>query len=85
MYSGRGLLIVKGFYEEVYKEVYNLCLGDFVGYEKKGRIIYVLIVIGLDLRGYFLVICYNIDRMLVLWDLGWSDKFIRFYIIKINY
>ncbi|MGO0915855.1 amidase domain-containing protein, partial [Clostridioides difficile] len=85
LYSGRGSLIAKGSYEEVYKEAYNLRPGDFVGYEKKGRITHVSTVTGLDSRGYPLVTCHNTDRMLVPWDLGWSDKSIRFHIIKINY
>ncbi|MGO0943805.1 amidase domain-containing protein, partial [Clostridioides difficile] len=41
---------------------------------KKGRITHVSTVTGLDSRGYPLVTCHNTDRMLVPWDLGWSDK-----------
>ena len=83
--SGRGSYIAKGSYEEVYREAYNLRPGDFVGYEKKGRITHVSTVTGLDSKGYPLVTCHNTDRLLVPWDLGWSDKSIRFHLIKVNY
>ncbi|MCC3867114.1 amidase domain-containing protein [Terrisporobacter mayombei] len=83
--SGRGSYISKGSYEEVYKEAYNLTPGDFVGYEKKGRITHVSTVTGFDSKGYPLVTCHNTDRLLVPWDLGWSDKAIKFHLIKVNY
>ncbi|MDU6982962.1 MAG: amidase domain-containing protein [Terrisporobacter othiniensis] len=83
--SGRGSYISKGSYEEVYREAYNLRPGDFVGYEKKGRITHVSTVTGFDSKGYPLVTCHNTDRLLVPWDLGWSDKAIRFHFIKVNY
>jgi hypothetical protein len=85
VYSGRGSLVAKGSYQDVYKEAYNLRPGDFVGYEKGGRITHVSTVTGLDSKGYPLVTCHNTDRLLVPWDLGWSDKEIRFHIIKVNY
>lgn len=83
--SGRGSYISKGSYEEVYREAYNLRPGDFVGYEKKGRITHVSTVTGFDSKGYPLVTCHNTDRLLVPWDLGWSDKAIKFHLIKVNY
>ena len=83
--SGRGSYISKGSYEEVYREAYNLRPGDFVGYEKRGRITHVSTVTGFDSKGYPLVTCHNTDRLLVPWDLGWSDKAIRFHFIKVNY
>ena len=83
--SGRGSLVAKGSYQDVYKVAYNLRPGDFVGYEKGGRITHVSTVTGMDSKGYPLVTCHNSDRFLVPWDLGWSDKSIRFHIIKINY
>lgn len=85
VYSGRGYYIAKGSYEDVYKEAYNLRPGDIVAYEKKGRITHVSTVTGLDSKGYPLVTCHNTDRLLVPWDLGWSDKKIRFHFIKVNY
>lgn len=83
--SGRGSYISKGSYEEVYRQSYNLRPGDFVGYEKKGRITHVSTVTGFDSKGYPLVTCHNTDRLLVPWDLGWSDKAIKFHLIKVNY
>ena len=83
--SGRGSLIIKGSYEEIYKESYNLRPGDFVAYEKGGRITHVSTVTGLDTKGYPLVTCHNTDRLLVPWDLGWSNKAIRFHLIRVHY
>lgn len=85
VYSGRGQYLAKGTYEDVYKEAYNLRPGDFVGYEKGGRITHVSTVTGLDSKGYPLVTCHNTDRYLVPWDLGWSNKSIKFHLIKVNY
>lgn len=83
--SGRGSLICKGSYEETYKESYNLRPGDFVAYEKGGRITHVSTVTGMDTKGYPLVTCHNTDRLLVPWDLGWSNKTIRFHLIRVHY
>ena len=83
--SGRGSLICKGSYEETYKESYNLRPGDFVAYEKGGRITHVSTVTGMDSKGYPLVTCHNTDRVLVPWDLGWSNKTIRFHLIRVHY
>lgn len=83
--SGRGSLISKGSYEETYKESYNLRPGDFVAYEKGGRITHVSTVTGVDSKGYPLVTCHNTDRLLVPWDLGWSNKAIRFQLIRVHY
>lgn len=85
VYSQRGYYLSKGSYEEVYKDAYKLRPGDIVGYEKNGRITHVSTVTGLDSKGYPSVTCHNTDRLLVPWDLGWSDKNIRFHLIKINY
>ena len=83
--SGRGSLICKGSYEETYKESYNLRPGDFVAYEKGGRITHVSTVTGMDSKGYPLVTCHNTDRLLVPWYLGWSNKTIRFHLIRVHY
>ncbi|CEN27023.1 amidase domain-containing protein [Paraclostridium sordellii] len=83
--SGRGSLICKGSYEDVYKLAYNMTPGDIVAYEKGGRITHVSTVTGVDSKGYPLVTCHNTDRLLVPWDLGWSDKSIRFHLIKVHY
>lgn len=83
--SGRGSLLAQGSYEDVYKASYNLRPGDIVAYEKNGRITHVSTVTGLDSKGYPLVTCHNTDRMLVPWDLGWSNKKIRFHLLHVHY
>lgn len=82
--SGRASVIAKGNYEKVYKASYKLLPGDFVAYEKKGDITHVSVVTGVDSKGYALVTCHNSDRNNVPWDLGWSDKKIKFWLIKVN-
>lgn len=83
--SGRGSCIAKGSYKEVYKAAYQLRPGDIVAYEKKGRITHVSTVTGLDSKGYPLVTCHNTDRLLVPYDLGWSNKSITFHLIDVHY
>lgn len=83
--SGRGSVIVHGTYDQVLKLSYKLLPGDIVAYEKKGKIVHVSVVTGADSRGYSLVSCHNIDRYRVPWDLGWSDKGIKFWFIRVNY
>lgn len=82
--SGRASVVAKGSYEKVYKASYKLLPGDFVAYEKKGDITHVSVVTGVDSKGYALVTCHNSDRNNVPWDLGWSDKKIKFWLIKVN-
>lgn len=83
--SGRASLIAYGSYEKVYKASYKLLPGDFVAYEKKGDITHISVVTGTDSKGYSLVSCHNTDRNKVPWDLGWSDKSIRFYLVRVHY
>ena len=83
--SGRAGYIAKGTYQQIYKQAYQLRPGDFVAYEKKGKITHISTVTGLDSKGYPLVTCHNTDRLLVPYDLGWSDKGIRFHLIKVYY
>ncbi|WP_297423901.1 amidase domain-containing protein [Clostridium sp.] len=82
--SGRASVIAKGSYEKVYKTSYKLLPGDFVAYEKKGDITHVSVVTGADSKGYTLVTCHNTDRNDVPWDLGWSDKKIKFWLIRVH-
>lgn len=84
-YSGRASVIAHGSYEKVYKASYKLLPGDFIAYEKKGDIIHISVVTGVDSKGYSLVSCHNEDRNRVPWDLGWSDKNIRFWLGHVNY
>ena len=83
--SGRGSLISKGSYKDIYKVAYNMRPGDFVAYEKGGRITHVSTVTGTDSKGYPLVTCHNTDRLLVPWDLGWSNQNIKFHLIRVHY
>lgn len=83
--SSRGSYIAKGYYSDTYKDAFNLRPGDIVAYEKKGRITHVSTVTGLDSKGYPLVTCHNTDRMLVPYDLGWSNSDIKFHFIDVHY
>ena len=85
LYSGRASLISKGSYEKVYKDSYKLLPGDFVAYEKKGDITHISVVSGADSKGYTLVTCHNTDRCDVPWDLGWSDKKMKFWLIRVHF
>lgn len=83
--SGRASYIARGTYNEIYKDAYNLRPGDFVAYEKKGKIVHISTVTGLDSKGYPLVTCHNTDRLLVPYDLGWSNSGIKFHLINVHY
>jgi hypothetical protein len=83
--SGRASVIAYGSYEKVYKQSYKLLPGDFVAYEKKGDITHISVVTGADSRGYSLVSCHNTDRHKVPWDLGWSDKNIKFWLVRVHH
>lgn len=83
--SGRASYISKGSYQETYKSAFQLRPGDIVAYEKKGRITHISTVTGLDSKGYPLVTCHNTDRLLVPYDLGWSNKNIKFHFIDMHY
>lgn len=78
-------MISKGSYEKVYKDSYKLLPGDFVAYEKKGDITHISVVSGADSKGYALVTCHNTDRCDVPWDLGWSDKKMKFWLIRVHF
>lgn len=83
--SGRASVIAHGNYERVYKASYKLQPGDFVAYEKKGKITHISVVTGADTNGYSFVNCHNTDRYRVPWDLGWSNKSIKFWLIRVHY
>ena len=85
LYSGRGSLIGNGDYEKVYKLSYKLLPGDIVSYDKKGKIAHTAVVTDIDSKGYPLVTCHNTDRNNVPWDLGWNDKNIKFWFIRVHY
>ncbi|SHK24010.1 Putative amidase domain-containing protein [Clostridium cavendishii DSM 21758] len=83
--SGRASVIAHGSYEKVYKASYKLLPGDFVAYEKKGDINHISMVTGADSKGYTLVTCHNSDRNNVPWDLGWNDKNIKFWLVRVHF
>lgn len=83
--SGRASVIAYGNYEKVFKSSYKLQPGDFVAYEKKGDITHISMVTGADSNGYSLVSCHNTDRSNVPWDLGWSDKKIKFWLVRVHF
>ena len=83
--SGRASVIAYGNYDKVYKASYKLLPGDFVAYEKKNDITHISVVTGADSKGYSLVSCHNSDRNKVPWDLGWSNKSIKFWLIRVHY
>ncbi|MGH4125261.1 MAG: amidase domain-containing protein [Clostridium sp.] len=85
VYSGRASVIAYGSYDKVYKASYKLLPGDFVAYEKKNDITHISVVTGADSRGYSLVSCHNSDRNKVPWDLGWSNKSIKFWLVRVHY
>ena len=85
VYSGRASIIAYGSYDKVYKASYKLLPGDFVAYEKKNDITHISVVTGADSRGYSLVSCHNSDRNKVPWDLGWSNKSIKFWLVRVHY
>ncbi|SHJ79298.1 amidase domain-containing protein [Paramaledivibacter caminithermalis] len=85
IYSGRASKIAYGTYEQVYKASYKLLPGDFVAYQKKGKITHISVVTGADSKGYIYVHSHNTDRYRVPWDLGWNDKGIKFWLIKVHY
>lgn len=85
IYSGRASQIAFGSYEKVYKAAFNLQPGDFVAYQKKGKITHISMVTGWDSRGYPLVNSHNTDRFRVPWDLGWSNRGIKFWLIHVHF
>ncbi len=85
LYSGRASLVARGSYEKVLSASYRLLPGDIIAYEQKGKIKHVSMVTGADSKGYILVNCHNVDRYMVPWDLGWSDKGIVFHLIRVHY
>ncbi len=83
--SGRASYVAKGSYQQIYKAAFSLRPGDFVAYEKKGRITHISTVTGFDSKGYPLVTCHNTNRLLVPYDLGWSNDNIKFHLVHVHY
>jgi hypothetical protein len=85
IYSGRASTINYGKYLDVTRNSYKLLPGDYVAYEKKGKITHISVVTALDSKGYALVDSHNADRYRVPWDLGWSNDNIKFYLVRVHY
>ncbi|MFP4661115.1 MAG: amidase domain-containing protein [Halanaerobiales bacterium] len=85
IYSGRASLLAHGNYEQVLKQSYQLLPGDYIAYEKKGKVVHISVVWGIDSKGYTLVVSHNTDRYKVPWDLGWSNKNIKFRLVRVHY
>ncbi|MBS4537314.1 amidase domain-containing protein [Clostridium sp. D2Q-11] len=85
IYSGRGSLIAHGDYNKVLQSSYQLLPGDFIAYEKKGKVVHISMVTGIDSKGYRLVNCHNTDRYRVPWDLGFSASKIKYWFVRVNY
>ena len=83
--SGRSSVIAHGSYEQIYKLSFKLLPGDFIAYEKNNNINHISVVTGTDSKGYPLVSCHNSDRSRVPWDLGWSNKSIKFWLVRVHY
>lgn len=83
--SGRASLVAYGDYNKVYKASYKLLPGDFVAYEKKGKVTHISVITGADSKGYSLVNSHNTDRYRVPWDLGWSNKGIKFWLVHVHF
>ncbi|NLM97167.1 MAG: amidase domain-containing protein [Halanaerobiaceae bacterium] len=85
IYSGRASIIASGKYRDVLNSSYKLLPGDYIAYERKGKICHISVVTGADSKGYILVNSHNTDRYRVPWDLGWSNKNIRFKLVRVHY
>lgn len=83
--SKRASLIASGSYDQVLKASYQLLPGDFIAYEKKGRVTHISVVTGADTKGYTYVNSHNTDRYHVPWDLGWSNRGIKFWLVRVHY
>jgi hypothetical protein len=84
-HSGRASVIAQGSYDKVFKSSYKLLPGDYMAYEKNGKVVHISVVTGIDSKGYVLVNSHNSDRYRVPWDLGWSDKSIKFRLVRVHY
>ncbi|AKL94275.1 hypothetical protein CACET_c07650 [Clostridium aceticum] len=85
LHSKRASLISRGTYDEVLASSYKLLPGDYISYEKKGKVTHISVVTGIDSKGYVLVNSHNSDRYRVPWDLGWSNKGIKFWLVRVHY
>lgn len=83
--SGRASRIAYGTYGQVLKASYQLLPGDYLAYEKSGKVTHISVVTGADSKGYALTNSHNVDRYRVPWDLGYGDRGIRFWLVRVHY
>jgi len=83
--SGRASVIARGTYKDVISASYKFLPGDYVAYEKKGKVTHISVVTASDSKGYALVNSHNADRYRVPWDLGWSNKGVEFVLVRVHY
>lgn len=84
IYSGTFSGAVKRTPEYPYGAVSSLEPGDLIGYETKGQISHVAVVVGKDPSGYVTIASHTSDRLFFPWDMGWNDSTV-FWLIKITY
>lgn len=93
IYSGKGSIVKVGTFKELAiptpsnpdPAISKLDFGDIVCYEKgRGNIDHFALITSFDSHGYPLVNSHTTDRYHVPWDLGWGDKKIRFFLIRIH-
>ncbi|MGB9662004.1 MAG: amidase domain-containing protein [Moorellaceae bacterium] len=84
IYSGLAVLIKRGNFQEVSGVINYLDRGDIIGYEEKGEIVHVSIVVGKDAGGYVVVDSHTADRYHVPWDMGWEKKHL-YWLLHITY
>jgi hypothetical protein len=83
--SGRASRLAYGSYQTVWKTSFQLLPGDYIAYERNGRVIHISVVTSADSLGYVLTNSHNVDRYRVPWDLGYGDRRIRFWLMRVNY
>lgn len=83
--SGRASLIASGSYENVLEHSYKLLPGDYIAYERKGKVAHISVVTDLDSKGYPLVNSHNTDRYKVPWDIGWNSSNVKINLIRVHY
>lgn len=84
IYSGLAALVKRGSFQEVFEAINLLEPGDIIGYEEKGEIVHVSIVVGRDAGGYMVVNSHTADRYHVPWDMGW-DRRNLYWLLHITY
>ena len=92
--SGRASLIAYGNYEKVYKASYKLLPGDFVAYEKKGKVTHISVVTGADSKVILLLpVIIQIETMYhgiwvgvtLILDFGWYVFIIDIFCYLLNH